>query len=107
LKERAERIQIKTELERLKLELATAQTEITPEAMNVILAAWRAQFDKLQESGNVREIKAWLMQFVARVELGYNRARVFYTYPMIDLFSTDHNLSIALPLFGGTKSHHP
>ena len=102
LKQReAEKTQTKDELKKLSLEIATAQTEITPEAMNVILVAWRAQFDKLQESGNVREIKAWLMQFVAGIELGYNRARIFYTYPMIDLFATDGNVRPSLPLPGG------
>ena len=89
----AERIQTKSNLERLELQLMAAQTEITPEAMEIILAAWRAQFDQIQESGNVRELKAWLLQFVSRIELGYNRARIFYTYPMIDLFSTSGNLN--------------
>lgn len=98
-----ERAQTKAELEKLNLELAAAQTDITPEAMEIILAAWRAQFDKLQESGNVREIKAWLLQFVSKIELGYNRARVFYAYPLMDLVTADHNLSNALPRFGGTS----
>jgi hypothetical protein len=89
LKQReSEKSQTQMELERLSLQLATAQTEITPESMELILAAWCAQFDQLRESGNVREIKAWLLQFVSKIELGYNRARIFYTYPidsMIDL----------------------
>jgi hypothetical protein len=102
----AERIQTKSNLERLELQLMAAQTEITPEAMEIILAAWRAQFDQIQESGNVRELKAWLLQFVSRIELGYNRARIFYTYPMIDLFSTGGNLNLRnrfLPR-GGTRN---
>jgi hypothetical protein len=91
------------ELEKPSLQFPATQTEITPEAMNIILAAGRAQFDRLQESGNVREIKAWLMQFVARIELGYNRARIFYTYSMIDLFSTGGNLRNTFPHLGGTN----
>ena len=86
LKQReVEKAQTKVDLKRLDLQLATAKTEITPKAMVVILAAWHAQFDSLQESGNVRELKAWLMQFVSRIELGYTRARIFYTYPVFDL----------------------
>jgi len=89
LKQReAERARSQADLDRLSLQLVTAVTEITPEAMAIILAAWRAQFDQLQESGSVRDIKAWLLQFVSRIELGYNRVRIFYTYPidsMIDL----------------------
>jgi len=98
----AEKTQTKGELEKPSLQFATTQTEITPEAMNIILAVGRAQFDRLQESGNVREIKAWLMQFVARIELGYNRARIFYAYSMIDLFSTGGNLRNTFPHLGGT-----
>lgn len=100
----AEKAQTKDELERLELQLITARTEISPEAMAVIIAAWRAQFDQLQESGNVREIKAWLLQFVSRIELDYNRARIFYTYPMIDLFPAGANTRTALPPLGGTVS---
>jgi hypothetical protein len=105
----AEKAQTKSDLEKLELQLATAQTEITPEAMNIILAAWRAQFDQLQETGNVRGIKAWLMQFVSRIELGYNRARIFYTYPMIDLVSTGDKFSSNLLPRRGTslKSEKP
>ena len=82
LKQReAEKTQTKTEIERLSLQLVTTVTEITPEALDIILAAWRAQFDRAEDSGNVRELKAWLMQFVSRIDLGYNRARIFYTFP--------------------------
>lgn len=104
LKQReAEKTQLLAGLQKLELQLATAQTEITPAAMDVILLAWHRQFEKLQESGSVRDIKAWLMQFVSRIELGYNKARIFYTYPMIDIFPTGGNLRNALPLFGGTS----
>ena len=99
LKQReAEKTQTKYEIERLSLQLATAQTEITPEAMEIILAAWREQFNQLEELGNVRELKSWLMQFISRIELGYNRARIFYNYPMKDLV----NLRNILPHCGGT-----
>jgi hypothetical protein len=77
-----EKLQTKVELERLRLQLSTAKMEISPEAMSIILETWRTQFDWLRESGNVREIKSWLLQFVSRIDLGYNRARIFYTYPI-------------------------
>jgi DNA invertase Pin-like site-specific DNA recombinase len=99
----SEKAQTKNELKQLQLQLATAQTEITPEAMVIILAAWRAQFERIQASGNVRELKAWLMQFVYRIELGYNRARIFYAYPLIDLVSTSQNSRFSLLPRGGTE----
>jgi site-specific DNA recombinase len=102
--ERAEKQQ---ELEQLQLQLATAQIEITPAAMEIILAAWRAQFERIQESGNVRELKAWLLQFVSRIELGYNRARIFYTYPMVDLFTAGEAHGSASPSVGASVSKKP
>jgi site-specific DNA recombinase len=103
LKQReAERIQIKNELQSLSVQLATAQIEITPEAMKIIIEAWRDQFAKVQESGNVREIKSLLMQFVSRIELGYNKARIFYTYPMIDFLQNETRQNNIAPLRGGT-----
>jgi DNA invertase Pin-like site-specific DNA recombinase len=108
LKQReAEKAGGQLELEKLQLKIRTAQTEITPEAAAIILAAWRAQFDRLQESGNVREIKGWLLQFISRIELGYNRARIFYTYPMMDLFPTVDDSSIAVLPHGGTNLRKP
>ena len=105
LKEReTEKGQVKSKIERLVLELTAAQVEITPKAIDIILAAWRDQFQNLQESGNVRDVKAWLMQFVSKIELGYNKARIFYTYPMIDLFQSgsDNSRNIS-PFRGGTQ----
>lgn len=94
----AEQAQAKHEIERLKLQLATAQTEITPGAIEIILIAWRDQLDHLQQAGSVRDIKAWLMQFVSRIDLGYNTAKIFYTYPMTDLVNSRN----AVLLRGGT-----
>jgi site-specific DNA recombinase len=85
----AEKAEATADLKRLHLQLRTANTEITPQAAEIILAQWRAQFYRLQESGNVRELKAWLLQFVSRIELGYYRARIFYTYPVMDLIPNE------------------
>jgi DNA invertase Pin-like site-specific DNA recombinase len=111
LKQReAESTQTKRELESLQLQLAAARMDITPEAMEIILATWRAQFNELRESGNVRGMKAWLLQFVSRIDLGYNRARIFYTYPInaiIDLVPQGHvteSLSLGPPLQYVVKS---
>jgi len=103
LKQReAERIQTNNELQNLCVQLATAQIEITPEAMQIIIETWRDQFAKVQESGNVREIKSLLMQFVSRIELGYNKARIFYTYPMIDFLQSETRQNNMVSLRGGT-----
>jgi len=100
LKQReAEKIKTRIEIERLNMQLIAAQVEITPEALELILAAWWEQITKAQEANNIREVKAWLMQFVSRIELGYNQAKIFFTYPMVDFSHITRN---TLPLRGGT-----
>ncbi len=102
LKQReVEKHQVKSEIESLSSQLATAQIEITPEAMEIIIQAWHAQFTDVQETGSIRDLKAWLMQFVSRIDLGYNKARIYYTYPMTDLF-TDALQDNSVSLRGGT-----
>lgn len=98
----AEKIQAKSDVERLSAQLAMAQIEITPEAMDKIINKWRDQFNKIQETGNVRDIKSWLMQFVSRIDLGYNRARLYFTYPMIE-FSQNANSLKQRPSVGAHK----
>lgn len=98
----AEKAQTQAELEQLTLQLATARTEITPAAMVIIMDAWRAQLERLEESGNVRAVKAWLMQFVSKIELGYNQARIFYTYPLVDLLPDGTRARNASLRRGGT-----
>lgn len=88
-------------VDRLSLQLANSEMEITPAARVIILDAWRKQFDNLQEAGNVREIKPYLMQFIRRIELGYNQARIFYTYPMTQALNVSEPRYIS-DHFGGT-----
>jgi DNA invertase Pin-like site-specific DNA recombinase len=96
-----EKSELWADLEKLQMQLQTAQIEITAEAADIILADWRAQLDRLQGSDNVRELKTWLLQFVSKIELGYYRARIFYTYPVMDLCPRDVNLTNnVLPLGG-------
>ncbi len=99
-KQEAEKTQTIYKIETLSLQLATAQTEITPEAMKIVIAVWLEKFNKVQEAGAVREIKDWLQHFIYRIELGYNRAKIFYTFPITDIINTRTG-NITLPR-GGT-----
>jgi DNA invertase Pin-like site-specific DNA recombinase len=103
LKERElEKAHVRTEINRLSLQLATAQIEITPEAIPSIVQSWRDQFNRLQEKGNIREIKDYLMQFIAKIELGYNQAKIYTTYPMIDVSGSNSKPLFAEAGCGGT-----
>jgi transposase len=87
LKQReAEKIQVKQEIERLSAELAAAQVEFTPTALDIIARKWRDQFAEAQKSEDITVRKDALMRFVSRVDLGYNKVMISYTYPMTELF---------------------
>jgi hypothetical protein len=45
----------------------------------------------LQKAGNVRDIKAWLMGFIVRIELGYNTTKILYV-PVTDLLNSRNTL---------------
>jgi hypothetical protein len=98
----AEREQAKANVDGLSLQLAAAQIEITPAACDVILAAWREQFHNLQEADNARDLRAFIMQFIRRIELGYNQAKIFYTYPM----SKNQNYTVESPSLGALFKVH-
>jgi site-specific DNA recombinase len=81
LREReAEHSRLTVEMRLLESKRTAAQVEITPEALSVVLAAWRGEFDGAV--GDVRALRRFLSRFVAKIELGYTLARVWYTYPL-------------------------
>jgi hypothetical protein len=83
-----ERRGISATIEHLSLQLEQSQIEITPEAIPHIVQGWRDQFNRLQETGTIREIKDFMMIFIKRIELGYNQAKIYYTYPVTDASKT-------------------
>ncbi len=98
----AERTQIKLDIERLKSQRAAAEIEITPEALTLVLNVWRDRLQEARESGDVRKVKAWLTRFVCKIELGYNLARIYYTYPMIDILTDSSVATFGTSQRGGT-----
>lgn len=97
-----ERAQVKAEIDHLESQLAAAKVEITPEAMTLVLDAWRDQFTQARESNDIKFIRTWLRRFVSKIELGYNHARIYYTYPLIDFSLPGNSSRHAYPLRGGT-----
>lgn len=92
-----EHAQVKAEIERLESQLAASKVEITPEAMTIVLNTWRDQLIQARATKDIKFVRAWLYRFVSRIELGYNRARIYYTYPMADLSRDSY------PHCGGTN----
>lgn len=97
-----ERAQVKAEMDHLESQLAAAKVDITPEAMQIVLDEWRKQFTQARQTNDVRLIRTWLYRFVSKIEIGYNRAKIHYTYPIFD-FSLPGDSSRSTFVFrGGT-----
>jgi DNA invertase Pin-like site-specific DNA recombinase len=65
----------RAELKRLTAQLSAVQIEITPEAMEIILTAWREQYKQVNTDGNINAKKAWIMQFGDCSKFGKERVR--------------------------------
>jgi hypothetical protein len=83
LKQRqAERARIQSEMRLSKARCEAAKLEITPEALAKVLDTWRGQLTDLIQSEDILAQRALLARFITKVELGYERGRIWYTYPV-------------------------
>lgn len=71
-----------TNLRKLKSEREQKQPQVTIEALEVIFDNWRQQIQKATDRGEITTARKLLFQFVRKIELGYNKAKIFYTYPL-------------------------
>ena len=94
LKEREqERARLQFEIAAFESRLKAAQLEITPEALEFILEVWRGNIEAARDQNDIRGLQRLLRQFVTKIELGYNKARLWYTYP-IDAFAENSRLNM-------------
>lgn len=55
---------------------------ITPAALALVLDIWREQIQNSLEQGEIITARKLLSKFVEKIELAYNKAVIYYTYPM-------------------------
>lgn len=78
----------RTEIQQLRSKLATAQVEVSPEALEMVLAVWRGQIEVASQNGDIRTLRTLLFpRFITKVELGYDRARIWYSFSLDSLTS--------------------
>jgi site-specific DNA recombinase len=83
LKEREnERARLQFELAALQMRQEAAKLVITPEALELTLTVWKGEIEEAHRAENVRKLQSLLRSFVAKIELGYGIARIWYTYPL-------------------------
>lgn len=92
-----ERATLTDKVHYLKTQLQAAQVEITPEAAELIIHTWRKQLEQNRAANDINLLKRTLLHFVAKVELGYNSARVHYTYPFYSIATSPDDLSHSTP----------
>jgi site-specific DNA recombinase len=83
LKEREkDRAIMEAEIKSLENRLNNSSVEISPEALQITLAAWAGELTGLQAGGDSGALRAFLARFVRKIELGYNKAIIHYTFPL-------------------------
>jgi hypothetical protein len=71
------------DLRELQAKKATAQVEVSPEALAVALAVWRDQIEAASQAGDIRVLRNLIFpRFITKIELGYDRARLGYSFPL-------------------------
>lgn len=95
-------IHARAEVENLEEQLETTKIQVEESTIDLVLEHWRKQYEEARESNDIRLMKAWLMHFVAKIELRYNHAKIYYKYPMTDILSFEDNSRKKRLVRGGT-----
>lgn len=98
----SERAKVKADYDKLSAQLTAATIEIPPAVMDKIVGTWQSRLAQLEEAKNVRELKTWLSQFIAGIDLGYNKATIHVTYKMTDVFTKESKQLKSVSSRGGT-----
>jgi DNA invertase Pin-like site-specific DNA recombinase len=93
----SERAIIISEIKQLESKKAVSQLVITPEAIQLVLQTWCGEVAQAQGLGDVKSLKDVLSKFVAKIELGYKCANIWYTYPI------ENNLPFISYTLGGIQ----
>ncbi|WKZ34869.1 MAG: recombinase family protein [Anaerolineales bacterium] len=76
----------------LKAEQEQGTPDITPEALTMVFDTWRDQIQNANDQGEIVAARKLLYQFVRSIELGYNKAVIHYTYPLVIPANSDSAL---------------
>lgn len=83
LKEReAEKAQMETKITSFQAKKDAAKFTVSPEALKLVLAVWAGEIEEAHRENDIRNLQSLLRRFVTKVELGYNQAKIWYTYPI-------------------------
>lgn len=72
----------KIQIRELKVKQEQEITKLTPEALALVFDHWREQIKTAVDRGEIITARKLLSMFVSKIELAYNKAVIYYTYPM-------------------------
>lgn len=99
----AEVKRLKYELQELESKRQSLDFEITPDALALAINEWRAELTEAHTAGNVATLRALLSRFIARIELDYTTAQIFYTFPIDSFLPASHTDTYGINLSIGQK----
>jgi len=70
------------EKQELVSKIQLAQVDVDPQALSLVLTAWQGELAQTYKAKNVPAAQRTLKRFVRKIELGYNRAKLYYVFPL-------------------------
>lgn len=84
----AELAVLRTEHQALLSKKAASLIKIPPETLEMVLELWKGKIDAARNELDVRELRAIIFgNFINKIELGYDTARIHYAFPLGELAS--------------------
>jgi hypothetical protein len=71
-----------TEIRNLEARMQGSSIEITPEALQVVLVAWRRDLMDAKQNNTVGALRSMLARFGDRIDLGDHKIRIWYSWPV-------------------------
>ncbi len=78
----AEKTELAAHLARLEGQRAARLFNISPQALEQVFTAWREQVTESIVRNDLHAVRVFTERFLERVELGYDRVRIHYRYPL-------------------------
>ena len=89
-----EKARILYHINEIQAQRETTKLDIPPEVLTLALKFWRGKIEAAQEIQDFRALQDLLRHFVSKIEVGYDVARIWYTYPIPALLNTENNSSL-------------
>ena len=84
-----ERARMLNEINDVQAQRGAGRLEISQEALAYTFDVWRGKIESARHTNDIRSQQNALRQFVKKIELGYGRARIWYSYPIHALYNTE------------------